>query len=146
VNAAQFNTRTRALNNVLYWSAQMFAAVIFGYALDMTRFRRTTRAKACWLVLFVLTFVIFGGGYDFQKGYTRAEVNKGADTPKDPSDDYVKMDWTTSGYVGPMFLYIFYVSPVELRCPEYHTDCHEGFLRRCLAMQRLLVHGRYDEQ
>jgi MFS family permease len=108
VNLAQFNTRTRALNNVLYWGSQIFGAVVFGYALDSTRFRRTTRAKACWVVLFVLTFSIFGGGYAFQEGYTRAEVNAGKDTPNDPSDDYVKMDWTTPGYAGPMFLYIFY--------------------------------------
>ncbi|KAK6442521.1 hypothetical protein LTR95_001223 [Oleoguttula sp. CCFEE 5521] len=108
VNLAQFNTRTRSLNNVLYWTAQIFGAMVFGYALDLERFRRTTRAKACWVALFVLTFVIYGGGYAFQKGYTRAEVNAGADTPDDPSDDYVKMDWTSSGYVGPMFLYIFY--------------------------------------
>ncbi|TLD05657.1 hypothetical protein E2P81_ATG10664, partial [Venturia nashicola] len=25
-----------------------------------------------------------------------------------PSDDYPKLDWTDSGYIGPMFLYIFY--------------------------------------
>ncbi|MCJ1476649.1 hypothetical protein MMC13_005317 [Lambiella insularis] len=46
---------------------------------------------------------IFGayifGGYVFQKDYTRAETT---DT------NYVKMDWTTGGYVGPMFLYMFY--------------------------------------
>ena len=107
-NLAQFNTRTRALNNVLYWTAQIFGALIFGFALDISSIKRTTRAKAAWAALFILTFVIWGGGYDFQKGYTRAEVNKGAATKDDPSDDYVKMDWTTSGYVGPMFLYIFY--------------------------------------
>ena len=108
VNLAQFNTRTRALNNTLYWSSQIAGALVFGYALDISRFRRTVRAKAVWLVLFVITMVIWGGGYDFQKGYTRAMVNAGADTPNDPSDDYVKMDWSSPGYVGPMFLYIFY--------------------------------------
>jgi len=108
VNLAQFNTRTRSLNNVLYWSAQIFGALIFGYFLDLSRFRRTVRAKACWVVLFVLTFAVWGGGYAFQRGYTRAEVEMGSDTPDDPSDDYPKLDWTDSGYVGPMFLYIFY--------------------------------------
>ena len=43
--------------------------------------------------------VIWGGGYALQKQYTRAEK-----APK----DYVKEDWTASGFVGPMFLYIFY--------------------------------------
>lgn len=108
VNLAQFNTRTRALNNVLYWTSQIVGAFIFGYGLDMRWFSRTMRAKLAWAVLFLLTMVIWGGGYDFQKQYTRALVNTGADTPDDPSDDYVKMDWTDGGYVGPMFLYIFY--------------------------------------
>ena len=108
VNLAQFNTRTRSLNNTLYWTAQIVGAVVFGTALDYPKLKRTTRAKVAWVTLFVLTFAIWGGGYAFQKGYTRAEVNVGADTPKDPSDDYVKKDWTSSGYVGPMFLYIFY--------------------------------------
>ena len=40
-----------------------------------------------------------GGGYAWQKKYNRAET-----TPK----TYVKDDWTTNGYVGPMFLYMFY--------------------------------------
>lgn len=108
VNLAQFNTRTRCLNSVLYWSSQIVGATIFGYALDFPKARRTTRAKGAWVALLVLTFAIWGGGFAFQKGYTRAEVSVGADTPDDTSDDYVKMDWTSSGYVGPMFLYIFY--------------------------------------
>ncbi|KAK0917967.1 hypothetical protein LTS16_022740 [Friedmanniomyces endolithicus] len=87
VNLAQFNTRTRALNNVLYWFFQIVGAVLFSFILDFPGMRRTTRAKTT---------------------YTRAEVNKGADTPLDPSDDYVKMDWTSHGYIGPMFLFIFY--------------------------------------
>lgn len=108
VNLAKFNLRTRSLNSVLYWAAQMVGAGIFGLLLDFTYFRRTTRAKAAWVALLVLTFAIWGGGYAFQQGYTRAEVTAGQDTPKDPSDDYHTLDWTSSGYVGPMFLYIFY--------------------------------------
>lgn len=99
VNLAQFNTRTRALNNTIYWSAQIVGALVFGYALDATHFRRTTRAKAAWVALFVLTFAIWGGGYAFQLHYTRAEVN---------ADDYLKIDWTYGSYIGPMFLYMFY--------------------------------------
>ncbi|KAK3072864.1 hypothetical protein LTR53_006050 [Teratosphaeriaceae sp. CCFEE 6253] len=99
VNLAQFNTRTRALNNTLYWTAQIIGASVFGFALDSTRLRRTARAISAWVALFVLTMAIWGGGYAFQTSYTRAEVN---------ADGYRKMDWTASGYVGPMFLYIFY--------------------------------------
>jgi MFS family permease len=108
VNLAQFNTRTRSLNNVLYWFSQMIGATIAGCLLDVTRIRRSLRARLAWLALFALTCGIWGGGYVFQKGYTRAEVNAGLDTPDDPSDDYVKMDWSDSNYIGAMFLYIFY--------------------------------------
>jgi hypothetical protein len=98
VNLAEFSTRTRALNNTVYWLAQMVGALIFGFALDFPYLRRTTRAKAAWIVLFALTFAVWGGGYVFQRRYIR----KGE---KDVSKDY---DWTTNGYIGPMFLYIFY--------------------------------------
>jgi MFS family permease len=152
VNLAQFNTRTRSLNSVLYWLAQIWGAMIFGYCLDLTRFRRTVRAKALWIVLFVLTFAIWGGGYAFQAKYTRAEVEAGDATPDDTSDDYQKLDWTDSGYIGPMFLYIFYVSfstPTKYKHlikPSLTFFSHTGLLRRRLAMLRLLVHGRHDQQ
>ncbi|EMC92678.1 hypothetical protein BAUCODRAFT_37580 [Baudoinia panamericana UAMH 10762] len=99
VNLAQFNTRTRALNSCLYWTSQLIGASVFGFALDITYFKRTTRAKIAWAALFVLTFVIWGGGYAFQTGYTRAEVSE---------KTYVKMDWTSKGYGGPVVLYMAY--------------------------------------
>jgi hypothetical protein len=101
VNLAQFNTRTRALNNTLYWITQMLGAGMFGFALDFPNIRRTTRAKVAWVVMFVLTFAIWGGGYVFQKQYTRkldsnGEVVKGSRV------------WKDRGYIGPMFLYLLY--------------------------------------
>ncbi|MCJ1320542.1 hypothetical protein MMC15_005882 [Xylographa vitiligo] len=99
VNGSVFNIRTRALNNVLYWTSQIVGAFVFGYALDIASVRRSTKARAALGVLFVLTMVIWGGGYAFQKNYDRAATD---------AKDYITMDWTTSGYAGPMFLYIFY--------------------------------------
>jgi hypothetical protein len=61
VNLAQFNTRTRSLNNVLYWTAQILGAAVFGVILDLGFLRRTTRAKVAWISMFVLTMVIWGG-------------------------------------------------------------------------------------
>ena len=107
VNLAQFNTRTRALNNVLYWLAQILGAFSFGYALDLKNVRRTVRAKIAWAALFTLTMAIWGGGYAFQKTYTREEVSQGLNT-EDISDDYEKIDWTSSRYPGPVVLYILY--------------------------------------
>ncbi|KAJ6161191.1 hypothetical protein N7470_004587 [Penicillium chermesinum] len=100
VNAAYFNVRTRALNNFLYWFAQIVAAVIIGPLLDIERVRRSIRAKIAFVVLTSLTLVIWGGGYAWQKRYDRQDVGKGS--------DFVAWDWTHSGYAGPMFLYFFY--------------------------------------
>lgn len=99
VNAASFNTRTRALNGLLYWLMQLVGATFFGYSLDFLNLRRAIKARVAWCVLFVLTMAIWGGGYAWQTGYTREETT---------SDGYVKKDWKDSGFVGPMFLYMFY--------------------------------------
>jgi hypothetical protein len=99
VNLARFNIRTRALNSVLYYLSQIIGAYAFGYALDSRRFSRPLKARVMLIALFVLTFAIWGGGYDFQRHYNRAETS---------ADDYVKLDFTSHGYIGPMFLYMFY--------------------------------------
>jgi len=102
MNAAHFNTRTRSLNNVLYWAAQIFGAVIFGYALDFPKMRRSMRAKVSLVVLFVLTFVIWGGGWAYQRKQATVEEVLAKTNPR--------YDWTDGGdlYIGPMFLYIFF--------------------------------------
>jgi hypothetical protein len=95
VNGFYFNIRTRALNSLLYWLCQMIGAFVFGQLLDLKWFSRKTRAKMNLLLLLAITMGIWGGGYAFQKSFTR-------DMPKP------NMDFTGSGYVGPMFLYMFY--------------------------------------
>lgn len=104
MNAAFFNTRTRSLNNVLYWSSQIFGAIVFGYALDYAKVRRTVRARASFGVLFVLTFAIWGGGYAWE----RKQLPRSLASSDNP--DYVALDWTAGGklYIGPMFLYMFF--------------------------------------
>jgi MFS family permease len=102
VNAAVFNTRTRALNGMLYWMAQIVGATLVGHLLDLQQFRRTTRAKAALVALFVITMAVWGGGYAWQKWYTRDTVNIKT------NPDWAPWDWTHSGYLGPMFLYFFY--------------------------------------
>jgi len=104
MNAPHFNTRTRALNNTLYWFAQIIGAVIYGYALDFGKARRSVRAKASFISLVVLTFVVWGGGYAWQKDQVTREVVEAKDST------YVKIDWQDGGkmFIGPMFLYMFY--------------------------------------
>lgn len=99
INGAYFNTRTRALNSVVYYLMQIIGAYIFGFALDMKRFRRTTRAKGAWVSLLVLIMVVWGPGYKFQTTYDRAWASNKAS---------VKKDWTDSGFGGPFVLYMFY--------------------------------------
>lgn len=99
-NGSYFNTRTRALNNTLYWVAQIVGAFVFGYALDFAKVRRSIRAKAALATLFAITMIIWGGGYAYQsKQAERAEATE---------KGFLTMDFTDAGYVGPMFLYMFY--------------------------------------
>lgn len=95
VNLAYFTIRTRALNSLLYWLMQMIGAFVFGQLLDMKWFSRPTRAKINFGILLAVTMGVWGGGYAFQKRYTRETVK-------------ADMDFMDSGYVGPMFLYMFY--------------------------------------
>jgi hypothetical protein len=99
VNGAHFDTRTKALNSLLYYLAQIIAGTIWGYLLDIQSVRRSIRARITWTILCILTFAIRGGGYAYEKTYTHSTVD---------SPDFVTTDWTTPGYIGPMFLYIFY--------------------------------------
>jgi len=104
MNGAHFTTRTRALNNTLYWSSQIIGATIFGYALDINKVSRTVRAKASLVSLVVLTFVIWGGGWAWQKEQAPREV-----VMADEGTSYVRIDWLDgSKYLGPMFLLMFY--------------------------------------
>lgn len=97
VNGATFDTRTKALNSCLYYLAQIFGALFLGFALDYTNIRRKTRARFAWGFLLVMTMAIYGGGYAWQKQQPLRSATAVGDE-----------DWSSTGYVGPMFLYIFY--------------------------------------
>lgn len=109
MNGAHFDTRTRALNNLLYWLSQIFGAIIFGYALDYPGVRRSVRARANFVGLTVLCFAIWGGGYAWQKKQATRGVVEAVDENGDPTYTGL-VDWTDGGqrYIGPMFLYMFY--------------------------------------
>ena len=111
VNAARFDVRTRALNSLLYYAAQIVGALVIGYALDIEKWRRSMRAKTCLAMLYIVTMAIWGGGWAYQKNYTRFDVDRSdiphTTTPVNPNA-LPADDWTTPGYVGPMFLYFFY--------------------------------------
>jgi hypothetical protein len=81
---------------------QIAGAFVFGYALDYPGVRRPIKARVMWVVLLVITMAIWGGGYAFQKTYTREEQ----DPTLNPNPPV--FDWKDSGYIGPMFLYMAY--------------------------------------
>ncbi|KAL5337789.1 major facilitator superfamily domain-containing protein [Aspergillus crustosus] len=95
INGSYFSIRTRALNSILYWLMQMVGAFLFGLILDLKFLKRPARAKLVWGLLFALTMGVWGGGYAFQRSYTRETVAR-------------DKDWEDSGYIGPMFMYMFY--------------------------------------
>lgn len=98
MNGVYFTTRARALNNVLYWSAQIIGALLWGYCLDFPKIRRSLRAKIAFGVLTALTFGIWGGGWAWQK-----------DQPLRGETEGHEIDWTDgSKFLAPMFLYFFY--------------------------------------
>lgn len=101
-NGAYFNIRARSLNSLLYWLAQIIGAVVVGYGLDSKRFRRSLRAKISFVILFALTFIIWGGGYAWQK----PQVNRA--TAMSTDYDPYRIDWSDRSFLGPMFLYMFY--------------------------------------
>lgn len=72
VNGAYFTTRIKALNSLLYWLVQIAAAAIWGYLLDLEYLRRTMRAKNALVVLFIMTFVVWGGCFVHERTYNRA--------------------------------------------------------------------------
>ncbi|KZT09028.1 MFS general substrate transporter [Laetiporus sulphureus 93-53] len=99
-NAALFTIRARALNNLVYWLAQILGSVSIGFLLDQRGLTRRFRAYAGWVCLFLMVFVVHIWAYFYQKQYTRAIVAQWA---KD--DD--KIDIYERKYVGRIWLYIF---------------------------------------
>lgn len=101
VNGAVFNDRTRALNGLLYWFAQIIGAIINCFALDYSGLRRSTRARASFAFLILYSFAVWGGGWSWQKNEPTREWY--GDNP-----DAAKLDWTDKDAIGPMTLYFFY--------------------------------------
>lgn len=100
VNLPYFNLRTRMLNNLLYWLMQIVGAFVVGGLLDFGSMRRSTRAKCALGGLMLLSMATWGGGYAFQRTYTRESTSD--------NTDYVGVDFTEARYIGPMFMYMTY--------------------------------------
>eukprot|EP01018_Ginkgo_biloba_P002478 Gb_23384 [translate_table: standard] len=97
VNGLIFNLRTRGLNNVFYWGAQMLGSVGIGYILDFSFKSRRQRGYLGVGIVALLGTAIWGGGLANQLRYT-------SDKPLD------ELDFKNSGtaYAGPFVLYFSY--------------------------------------
>ncbi|XP_062110908.1 UNC93-like protein 1 [Humulus lupulus] len=101
VNGVLFNLRTRGLNNVFYWGAQMIGSIGIGYLMDFSFKSRRSRGFLGIAVVAILSTVIWGGGLAKQVQYNRDDVAK---------DWFKKLDFKKSGddFAGPFVLYFSY--------------------------------------
>ncbi|KAK9093669.1 hypothetical protein Scep_025138 [Stephania cephalantha] len=94
VNAVMFNLRTRGLNNVFYWGAQMVGSVGIGYLLDFSFESRRKRGFVGILIVALAATGIWAGGLANQLNYSF-------------NDKPEKLDFKLSGkdFAGPFVLY-----------------------------------------
>ncbi|KAG2183724.1 hypothetical protein INT43_006735 [Umbelopsis isabellina] len=94
LNAIYFDIKTRALNGVVYWAAQIVASIMLGTLLDYQGLHRRTRGLLGLAVVTLLSMGVWAGGVAFQTTFDRSY-----DSP---------IDWTTPGFGGPFVLYLMY--------------------------------------
>lgn len=93
VNGSLFNLRTRGLNNMFYWAAEMLGSVGIGYLMDFSFQSRRTRGFVGIGVVALLGTAIWGGGFANQLRYSRHDLPE-------------KLDFTSGGdFAGPFLLY-----------------------------------------
>lgn len=97
VNGVLFSLRTRGLNNVFYWGAQMLGSVGIGYVLDFSFPSRKVRGYVGILLVALLGTAVWGGGLAHQLTYTREKLPEKLDFKNSHSD-----------YAGPFVLYFSY--------------------------------------
>ncbi|KAI6672866.1 hypothetical protein NL676_000772 [Syzygium grande] len=97
VNGALFNLRTRGLNNVLYWVAQILGSIGIGYVLDFSCSRRKMRGYVGIGIVALLGTAVWGGGLANQLKCSRHDLPE-------------KLDFKDSGsdYAGRFVLYLSY--------------------------------------
>ncbi|KAG6379338.1 MFS general substrate transporter [Boletus reticuloceps] len=96
-NGAIFTIRARGLNNLVYWTAQIFGSVFIGYViLDQKLYRRRVRAFIGWVLVFAMVFVVHIWAYFYQITYTRQSVSPATN-----------IDIYSSNYPAHVWLMIF---------------------------------------
>ncbi|KAG0072980.1 hypothetical protein BGZ90_011723 [Linnemannia elongata] len=112
VNAFNFSIRTRSMNSMFYWLAQIIGSILYGSFLDKKEWSRTTRARYGLFLLTAVLVATYAGGFVYQskigpKGWViDAETGE---TVKDPASWVIHdLVLDTSAWIGPFFLYFMY--------------------------------------
>ncbi|KAI8604981.1 major facilitator superfamily domain-containing protein [Dissophora ornata] len=111
VNAFNFTVRTRSMNSMFYWFAQILASIAFGSFLDRPQWSRPTRARYGLILLTTVLAATWIGGIVFQTtfGPRNAMLNSSGVWVKNTADFHmIDLVDNTSEYMGPFFLYFFY--------------------------------------
>ena len=66
-NGAIFSIRARALNNLVYWLAQIVGSVSIGFLLDQQGLSRRFRAFTGWCVLLSMVFAVHIWSFFYQR-------------------------------------------------------------------------------
>ncbi|KAF9298608.1 hypothetical protein BGZ88_005825 [Linnemannia elongata] len=115
VNAFNFTIRTRAMNSMFYWLAQIFASIAYGQFLDKREWSRPKRARYGLILLTVLLGGTWAGGFFFQRTFGPRNNNAIMDPTnpgsliKNPADfQHIDLVTNTKDFIGPFFLYLAY--------------------------------------
>ncbi|KAF9913167.1 hypothetical protein EC991_003627 [Linnemannia zychae] len=114
VNAFNFSLRSRAMNSMFYWLAQIFASIAYGAFLDKREWSRPKRARYGLILLTILLGGTWTGGFFFQRTFGPRYQNAIFDEEamafsKNPADfNAIDLVRATSEFIGPFFLYLAY--------------------------------------
>ncbi|KAF6765903.1 MFS general substrate transporter [Ephemerocybe angulata] len=97
-NGYYFDIKARALNNLVYWIAQIVGSILIGFLLDQKSIPRRVRAYTSWGILFFAVWAVHIWAYFYQKDIVRP--------PIDGPDTFVKFTVDSHGYAGRILLYV----------------------------------------
>ncbi|GJJ73621.1 hypothetical protein EMPS_05979 [Entomortierella parvispora] len=112
MNSTNFTQRTRSMNSMFYWFAQILASIAFGAFLDRAQWSRSTRARYGLILMTVFLAATWVGGIIWQTTFGPKShiLDTDGKTPiKNPADYHmIDLVENTGEYIGPFFLYFFY--------------------------------------
>ncbi|KAG0352542.1 major facilitator superfamily domain-containing protein [Gamsiella multidivaricata] len=106
-NGSNFSVRTRGINSMTYWGAQVIASVLFGMFLDRVQWSRPTRARYGLILLTVVLLATYAGAFAFQTTFgPKDPIQEDGVWVRNPADFHnIDLVNNTSEFLGPYFLY-----------------------------------------